>query len=301
MIIQLSASPCASTSAVLIHDVDVTDGDLLARWIAVSDSAALDTLVRRHGAMVLGVCRRILGNTTDAEDAFQMTFLILVRKARTLSSPSQVAGWLHGVAFQVSRRMKVDLARLRQREAAIAADHPAPLPPEDTTDAQRILDEELDRLPDKYRLPIVLCELEGLTLDEAARRLGWPKGTVAGRLSRGRDILRRRLSRQRRVVIPMIMLGAPGFPGLENTPCDLPNELISATVAGVRSPDGSTAQTAATIVDAIARDLISRRWLKYTIAILIAIFLSATGFQAQAVLGQLAVLTGQGKVSGSCH
>ncbi|MDB5308512.1 MAG: polymerase sigma factor, sigma-70 family, partial [Gemmataceae bacterium] len=188
-----------------------SDADLLARWAAHPDPDALELLVRRHGPLVFGVCRRVLGRTPDAEDAFQATFLILVRKAGTLSRPGQVAGWLHGVALRVARRVRADLARRRQREESMTTEPPAPEPPDNQADLRRVLDDELDRLPDKYRLPIVLCELEGMTLDEAARHLGWPKGTVAGRLSRGRDILRRRLARRRGLALPMVMFGAPGL------------------------------------------------------------------------------------------
>jgi hypothetical protein len=162
----------------------------------------------------------------------------------------------------------------------MTTDHPSPGPPEDTADLRRILDEELDRLPDKYRLPIVLCELEGLTLDEAARRLGWPKGTVAGRLSRGRELLRRRMSRRRGVVFPMVMLGAPALPGLGYIPNELPDELVSATVHVAGSPNSPTAKTAAAIADAITRDATFRIWVKYTIAIVLAIILTAAGLQA---------------------
>jgi RNA polymerase sigma factor (sigma-70 family) len=290
---KLSTRPYPSLFGRTNHDVEATDGDLLARWIAASEPAALDALVRRHGGMVLGVCRRLLGNTADAEDAFQITFLILVRKARTLTSPGQVAGWLHGVAFQVSRRMRADLARQRSREKAMTTDFPAPTPAIDTADLRRVLDEELDRLPEKYRLPIVLCELEGLTLDEAARRLGWPKGTVAGRLSRGRDILRRRLSRRRGLMIPIVMMGGPGLPALDCRPGHLPNELVSATLTAAKTPDNPTARAAAAIADAMARHAAFRKWLKYSIAILIAIALSAAGLNARSRLSEPAASTEQ--------
>jgi RNA polymerase sigma factor (sigma-70 family) len=305
---QLSATPFPSAYGTSVHEVVATDGELLTQWVKESDAVSLDNLIRRHGGMVLGVCRRILGNSADAEDAFQVTFLILVKKARTLVSPGQVAGWLHGVAFQVSRRMRADLSRRRQRETKMVSEHPAPDSPEDMTDARRIIDEELNRLPDKYRLPILLCELEGLTLDEAARRLGWPRGTVAGRLSRGRDILRRRLSRRRGLALPMVMLGAPSLPGLESIPVDLPDELVSTTVHAVGNPDGPTAVTAAAIAEAIGHDVTLRSWLKYTIAILIAIILAATGLKAHAAITGQSLFNSQqgpdpqeGSGGGACH
>jgi RNA polymerase sigma factor (sigma-70 family) len=301
MTIQLSPRPSTSPNWDSIYSVELTDGVLIGRWTAKSDPTALDTLVRRHGAMVLGVCRRMLANNADAEDAFQVTFLILVRKAKTLISPSQVAGWLHGVAFQVSRRMRADLAKRRRREEAMSADYPAPDQPEDTADLRHVLDEELNRLPDKYRLPIVLCELEGLTLEEAARRLDWPKGTVAGRLSRGRDILRRRLSRRRGVAFPLIALGTPALPGLDSSPNYLPDELVSATVTAAESPDSPTARTAAEIADAMSQDAAFQSWLRYTIVILMTIVLTVAGLQAKALLAGQTSSSEQGNAAGSCH
>jgi RNA polymerase sigma factor (sigma-70 family) len=206
-----------------LHGDDVpTDAELLARWSAGNDRGALEQLVRRHGGMVFGVCRRVLGNAADADDAFQATFLVLVRKARSLASPDQVAGWLYRVALRVARKARADRARRHGREVTIV-DLAAPTQPDDSCDLREVLDEELDRLPEKYRLPIVLCELEGRTLEEAARLLGWPKGTVAGRLSRGRDLLRRRLSRRRGLVLPLFLIAGPAAP----------DPLISATLETV--------------------------------------------------------------------
>jgi RNA polymerase sigma factor (sigma-70 family) len=183
-----------------------TDAELLTWWATGGGSAALEPLVRRHGAMVLGVCRRMLGDSPDADDAFQATFLVLVRKAKSLDRPEQVAGWLHRVALRVARKARAERARRHAREVVIV-DVELPTPPEQTRELREELDEELNRLPEKYRLPIVLCELEGRTLEEAAELLGWPKGTVAGRLSRGRDLLRRRLSRRRGLMLPLFLVG----------------------------------------------------------------------------------------------
>jgi RNA polymerase sigma factor (sigma-70 family) len=208
-----------------------TDGELVGRWAAGADPDALEALVRRHGGMVFGVCRRALGNTPDADDAFQSTFLVLVRKAHTLARPEQVAGWLHGVALRVATKARAERGRRQQREGTIV-DVPAPDRPDDTTDLRRVLDEELDKLPEKYRLPIVLCELEGRTLEEAAKLLGWPKGTVAGRLSRGRELLRQRLSRRRGFVLPLFLTG--GAPDLG--PTDPPEKLVADTIETATRP-----------------------------------------------------------------
>jgi RNA polymerase sigma factor (sigma-70 family) len=190
-----------------------TDAALVLRWTTDAEPGALEALVRRHGNMVFGVCRRVLGNSPDADDAFQATFLLLVRKAHSLARPEQVAGWLHAVALRVARKARAVRARRRVREVPVV-DLAAPIPPEDGRELREVLDEELDRLPEKYRLPIVLCELEGRTLDEAAQLLGWPKGTVAGRLSLGREMLRQRLSRRRGLILPLFVIGgvAPSDP-----------------------------------------------------------------------------------------
>jgi|SRR5581483_5364933 len=224
----------------------LTDGDLLNRWSAGDDPSALEQLIRRHGGMVFGVCRRLLGDTPDADDAFQATFLVLVRKAAALAQPDQVAGWLHGVALRVAHKARAQRARRREREVTIV-DPVAPTPPDDTADLRRALDEELDRLPEKYRLPIVLCELEGRTLDEAARLLGWPKGTVAGRLSRGRELLRQRLSRRRGLALPLFLAGgiAPGAVATEP-----PEPLVSATI---QTAAGSPAARPAAISEGVLR------------------------------------------------
>src|SRR5262249_17402277 len=134
-------------------------------------------------------------------------------KAGTLAHPERVGGWLHGVAVWVSRKARADRARRHQREVTIV-EPVAPSPAEDTRELREILDEELNRLPEKYRLPIVLCELEDRTLEEAAEILGWPKGTVAGRLSRGRKLLRERVSR-RGFGMPFFMVGLGAAPTIE--------------------------------------------------------------------------------------
>jgi RNA polymerase sigma factor (sigma-70 family) len=171
-----------------------TDGHLLRRFVIGGDEAAFAALVQRHGPMVLGVCRRVLGNVADAEDAFQATFLVLVRKADSLTGRAVLGDWLHGVARRTALNAKRLAARRRVKEQAMA--RPEIDREEVRDDWLPLLDEALTRLPEKYRLPIVLCDLEGRTRREAAQRLGWPEGTVAGRLARGRALLARRLARQ---------------------------------------------------------------------------------------------------------
>jgi RNA polymerase sigma-70 factor (ECF subfamily) len=184
--------------AVLVRDgAGLTDGQLLESFVRQRDEAAFEALVRRHGPMVLGVCRRVLGNHHDAEDAFQATFLVLARKAGSLLPRGTVAPWLYGVAHRTALKARGVIARRRVRERQVAGmpEPEAAGPDTGGPDLRPLLDRELSGLPDKYRVPIVLCDLEGKAGKEAARQLGWPEGTVASRLSRGRVLLARRLAR----------------------------------------------------------------------------------------------------------
>jgi RNA polymerase sigma factor (sigma-70 family) len=171
-----------------------SDGQLLERFLARRDEAAFDALVRRHGPMVLGVCRRVLRHTHDAEDAFQATFLVLVRKAASVRPRELVGHWLYGVAYRTALKAKALAAKRSVKERS--------MPPPEThhdeppADWLPLLDEELQRLPEKYRLPLVLCDLDGKTRKQAARQLGWPDGTLSTRLTRARLLLAERLTRR---------------------------------------------------------------------------------------------------------
>jgi RNA polymerase sigma factor (sigma-70 family) len=182
--------------AVLAHEetARLADADLLARYVQERDAAAFETLVRRHGPMVHSVCRRILRNEQDAEDAFQATFLVLVRRAASLHSPSTLASWLHGVAYRTALEARSAAARRRVKEATVLPR--TVVPDEPWVELWPVLDEELGRLAEKYRTVIVLCDLEGKTRREVARQLGCAEGTVASRLARGRGILAKRLARR---------------------------------------------------------------------------------------------------------
>jgi RNA polymerase sigma factor (sigma-70 family) len=171
------------------------DAQLLERFISRRDERAFELLLQRHGSMVLGVCRRVLGNRTDAEDAFQATFVVFVRKAASIRPRSKVANWLYGVAHKTALKARAMNQRRRIKERAAAA---AVLPNgrNDTwTSLLEVLDDELSGLPEKYRTAIVLCDLQGLSYREAAARLGCPQGTLSGRLTRARVLLARRIAR----------------------------------------------------------------------------------------------------------
>jgi RNA polymerase sigma factor (sigma-70 family) len=172
-----------------------TDGQLLASFIDQKDEAAFDVLVRRHGPMVFGVCRRIVRDHHDAEDAFQATFLVLARKASSVRPRERLANWLHGVALRTAMKAKAMTAKRRGREKQVVEmPEPEAAQHEQWRDLQPLLDQELNGLPENYRLPILLCDLEGKTIKEAAQQLGWPQGTLAGRLARGRKLLAKRLA-----------------------------------------------------------------------------------------------------------
>jgi RNA polymerase sigma factor (sigma-70 family) len=181
---------------LLRDDAALTDGQLVERYLRQRDESAFAALVQRHGPMVWGVCRRTLAQDQDAEDAFQATFLVLVRKAASVRPRELVGSWLHGVAHRVALCVRRGRLRRGRHERQVAA-MPEPTLADDAVrrELQVLLDAELARLPQKYRTAIVLCDLAGRTRKEVARQLGIPEGTLSGWLSRGRALLARRLTR----------------------------------------------------------------------------------------------------------
>ncbi len=175
-----------------------TDAQLMTQFLASQEGseAAFRVLIHRHGPMVLGVCRRILGDEHAAEDAFQATFLVLVKKAGTLRDRDLLTNWLYGVALRVASKERARGARRRLVERRAAELSVDPEGESDRVELRSIIDEEIRRLPERYRVPLVLCHVEGLRHDEVAQRLGCPVGTVESRLSRAREQLRTRLARR---------------------------------------------------------------------------------------------------------
>jgi RNA polymerase sigma factor (sigma-70 family) len=228
--------------AALLHGgVEQTDAELLQRFVGGRDPLALEALVRRHAPMVWGVCRRGLASHHDAEDAFQATFLVLVRRAASIRCRELLPNWLYRVACQTARKARQRAAKRCAREKQVVTmPEPPPEPPDDAfgPELRAVLDEELSRLPQKYRVAVVLCDVEGRTRLEAARQLGLPPGTVASRLTRGRALLARRLLR-RGLSVSAAALAAAGLP--QAAPGAVPAALLSHTskAAGLLAAGGA--------------------------------------------------------------
>jgi RNA polymerase sigma factor (sigma-70 family) len=180
-------------AALAIDETVATDRQLLERFADGRDESAFAQLVKRHGGMVLGVCRRVLRDAHAAEDAFQAAFLVLARKAGRPGLHDSLANWLHGVAYRTALKARTAEARRRARESAVAVRDETVIPAYD--DWRPLLDRELSRLPDKYRVPVVLCELEGRPRKDVARQLKLPEGTLSSRLAAARKQLADRLAR----------------------------------------------------------------------------------------------------------
>ena len=252
----------------------LTDGQLLERFLTSrgeGGEVAFAALVARHGPMVLGVCRRALADPNDAADAFQATFLVLVKKARSVRVDDSLGRWLYGVSRRVAGRARIVAARRPTAEAGVLDSIEAASPDPDRFEIQAMLDEELARLPEAYRSAIVLCDLEGLTHEEAARDLLCPVGTIKSRLARGRKRLRERL--ERRGVAPSTLMLAPV----------VPPALARAAVRAATMAMGSGATAAGVVpaaVAALAQEVIKTMTgikLKLAAAAVLSLGVVATG------------------------
>ncbi len=254
-------------SPAVLHDIHtlfqdgtsngLTDADLLDRFRARSDldasEAAFAGLLARHGPMVLGVCRRALRNPEDVADAFQATFLILVRKADSVRVDDSLGRWLYGVSRRVSVRAKLAEARRSARQVPGAELAAAPADDADRDELRDVLDEEIGRLPEKFRSAVVLCELQGFGHDEAARRLGCAVGTVKSRLSRAREKLRSRLIR--RGVAP-----AAWAVYAESSSAAVPAKLMEATInSATAGADGSIPPAVTFLIEGVLRAMLLKK------------------------------------------
>ena len=259
----------------------LTDGQLLERFVRQQDEAAFAVLLQRHAKMVWNVCSRILRDPHQTEDAFQATFLVLVRKAGSIAHGERLANWLYGVAFRVAKKAKVQTGK-RQAHRREMPDMPSKNP---TDQLGAVLDDEMRHLPAKYREPLVLCYLEGLSSEEAARQLGCPEGTLRSWLTRAREMLRQRLLR-RGMVVPAAGLAsllaenaasAAVPPGVVDSTLAVTHALLTA---GQQTTFGLASASVAALTEGVLKDML---FIKLKIA---------AGFLAAAV-----VLAGSGWVA----
>jgi RNA polymerase sigma factor (sigma-70 family) len=286
----MSSGPLASVVQHLRRLADAGEGgpgdaELLEQFIVHRDAAAFEALVRRHERLVLGVCRRVLRNAQDAEDAFQASFLILARKAASIGRRAALAGWLHRVALRVALRLRAQAAE-RKAQPLPEADPPAAAVPDPATAAawrelRPLLDQEVNGLPARYHRPVVLCYLEGRSYDEAARQLGCSRGTVATRLHRARALLRRRL--ERRGLVLTAGLVSVLLAGEAATAAAAPAPLVKATAAAAVALAAGTPAAGlvsvriATLVQGVLRAMLLSKLKTVTALALGALFLGGIG------------------------
>jgi RNA polymerase sigma factor (sigma-70 family) len=254
---------------------EATDGQLLTSFVVDRDPKAFEAILRRHGPMVLGVCRRVLRHVQDAEDAFQATFIVLVRRAESVAPRGTVGNWLYGVAYRTAQEAKRAAARRRARERQAPRKETVNEDPGD--DLRHLIDQELSRLPDKYRVPIVLCDLEGKTLKEAARHLGWREGTLAGRLSRARGLLGKRLARHGPLLAggSVALALAPQAAGA-HVPFALFSSTLEAALETAAHPAAAASLSApvAALVEGVSKAMFLTRLTTAAVVILAAAFIT---------------------------
>lgn len=260
---------------------ECTDEELLRRFVSVREETAFEAIVRRHGPMVYDVCRAVLSNRADAEDAFQATFLVLVRRAASVRKAASLASWLHGVARHSALKARASVAR-HGRDGRGEPQHGSAEPdPLVWEELGRVLHEELAQLAARYRGPLVVCYLEGRTQDDAARQLGLSKGTLKRRLERGRDLLRERLVR--RGLGPVGVLAAVAWPAAAASP-----QVVALTVRA------ATAVSTGAAVDQVVSPSVA----SLTESVVAAMFLTKLKtVAAGALVASLAAIVAAGMVA----
>ena len=253
-----------------------TDGQLLASFVANRDESAFAALVRRHGRMVFGVCRRVLRHVQDAEDAFQATFLVLACKASSLRDGEAVGNWLYGVAYRTALESKTRKARRRSREQPLDNVPSPEVSTEEPRDWLPLLERAVNGLPQRYRMPLVLCHLEGRSRQEVARQLGLPDGTLSSRLATARRLLAKRLARHQQALSMGVILAALAD---ESASAAVPASLLVATIQdALRIAAGQTIATPAAVLMKEVMQMMLLTKLKFA-----GVFLAAVG-----VMGMLA-------------
>jgi RNA polymerase sigma factor (sigma-70 family) len=271
----------------------LSDEQLLERFVTrraevaeatVAAEAAFAAIVHRHGPMVLAVCRRLLTDPRDAEDAFQATFLVLARRAGSLSNGARLGGWLRRVATRVATRTRAEACRRKSREGTFEAEPVAdPAAERHRAEEREAITEEVRLLPELYRAAIELCHLEGLTVREAGRRLGCPVGTVCVRLSRGRGLLKSRLAR-RGLAPSSAVLVTGASEALAAVPQQLLNATVRAVVRGTAGGAGLISPHVLSLTQGVLRTMFIAK-LKWVAPVVVAIgvgFLGSSGHSSQA-------------------
>jgi RNA polymerase sigma factor (sigma-70 family) len=275
---------------VAVHQAGelLTDGQLLEAFLTVRDEAAFEALLRRHGPMVMGVCRRALANPQDAEDAFQATFLVLVRKAATIRPRALVGNWLYGVACRTARRAQAMNIRrqIKERQACPKTACAEECDP-GRDELLRHLDVELSRLPDKYRVPVVLCELEGKSRKEAARLLGLAEGTLSWRLARARKLLAGRMARRGVALSAASLALSLSGKASASVPLTLLHSTarVSIQVAGGRALTAAVASARViTLTEGVLKAmLMSKLKMIWTVSLAVTLAAGASGLTYRAV------------------
>jgi RNA polymerase sigma factor (sigma-70 family) len=261
-----------------------SDAQLLERFQNKGDALAFEALLGRHGPMVLGVCRRVLRDHHEAEDAFQATFLVFVRKARDVSPAGALANWLYGVAYRTALKAKARAAMRRSHEQRAANNRtPREMPAAAESELPAALDDALSRLADKYRIPFILCELEGHSQRDAARQLGWPEGTLFVRLMRAKKLLAKRLARRGFGPAAALTAVALTHTASASVPAALMARTVNAVVAGAHSAmaTGAISVEVADLVKGVVRSMLFTRF-KIAFVILLAV---GVGFGARPFVG----------------
>jgi RNA polymerase sigma factor (sigma-70 family) len=260
-------------------DAGLDDGELLRRWVAGRDQAAFEVLVWRHGPMVLSLCQRWLSRPSDAEDAFQATFFTLARKASSVRSGDSLAAWLHRVSLRICLRARSSAGQPSALEADVPdARSPGPLEESSARELRAILDEEVNRLPERYRVPFVLCCLAGHSNAEAASRLGRPVGTIQSRLATARQRLRIRLSK--RGLAPTAVAGVLTL--AESGWAAVPAVLVSSTVqssmlfAAGGAAAAACSAPAVALTEGVLKAMLTAK-IKAACAVVVSIALLGTG------------------------
>jgi RNA polymerase sigma factor (sigma-70 family) len=259
-----------------------SDTELLEAFLVRREEAAFEALVRRHGPMILGVCRRILLDRHSAEDAFQATFMVFIQKASSISKREHLANWLYGVALRTSLQARTQAARRRIKErGVIDVAHKQVDADEAMQEMLPLLDHELSRLPDKYRLPIILCDLQGQSRKEAAQKLKLPEGTLSTRLARARRMLAKKLARHG---IPLSGAAVGVALGQNVASASMPNGLVASTVkAGLLFAAGEAIGTLSVTVSALTEKVVKTMLLtKLKNAITVLVIVAVLGIGAGA-------------------